>query len=83
MTTTTRAKTTAAIQEVVDGEDESGWIFGMASGLVVAATRDRDDIWDELVLDSGSVSTASPYAWCSDIGVNDKEKGLRARYSKA
>ena len=29
---------------------------------------------DELVLDSGSVSTACPYAWCSDISVNDGDK---------
>ena len=34
----------------------------------------RDDLWDELVLDSGSVSTACPYAWCLDISVNDGEK---------
>ena len=67
VTTTTAAKTTAAIQEVVSGEDEPGWICGMASGSVVAATTDRDDVWDALVLDSGSVSTACPYAWCSDI----------------
>ena len=46
----------------------------MASRSAAAATRDRDDIWDELVLDSGSVSLACPYAWCSDIGVHDKEK---------
>ena len=44
----------------------------MASRSVAAATRDRDDIWDELVLDSGSA--ACPYAWCSDIGVHVKEK---------
>ena len=56
VTTTTAPKTTATIQEVANGEDESGWIFGMASGSLEAATRDRDDIWDELVLDSGSVS---------------------------
>ena len=45
----------------------------MVSGSAVTATRDRVDIWDELVLDSGSVSTACPYAWCSDNVVNDKE----------
>ena len=33
-----------------------------------------DDLWDELVLDSGSVSTACPYAWCSNISVNDGDK---------
>ena len=35
---------------------------------------DTDDLWGELVMDSGSVSTACPYAWCSGISVNDKEK---------
>ena len=42
--------------------------------LVASVTVDTDDLWDELVLDSGSVSTACPCAWCSDISVNDKEK---------
>ena len=32
------------------------------------------DLWDELVLDSGSVSTECPYAWCSDISVNNEDK---------
>ena len=45
----------------------------MVSGSAVASTRDRDDISDELVLCSGSVSTACPCAWCSDTGVNNKE----------
>ena len=35
-----------------------------------------DDLWDELVLDGGSWSTACPYAWCSDISVNDGDKVL-------
>ena len=35
VTSTTAAKTTAGIQEVVSGEDESRWIFGMAGGSVV------------------------------------------------
>ena len=26
------------------------------------------------MLDSGSVSTACPYAWCSDISVNNEDK---------
>ena len=62
----------AVIQEV--DEDESGWIFGVVSRSGVAAMTDRDEVWDELVLDGGSVSTASPYAWCADIRMNDKEK---------
>ena len=68
------AKTAAAIQEVND-ENEPGWIFVMVDGSVASVTTDRDDVWDELVLDSGSVSTACPHAWCSDISVNDKEIG--------
>ena len=39
-----------------------------------SVTTDTDDLWDELVSDSGSVSKACPCAWCSDISVNDKEK---------
>ena len=72
-TTPAAAKTAAAIQDVTD-ENEPGWIFGMVDGSVASVTTDKDDLWDELVLDSGSVSTACPYAWCSDISVNDKEK---------
>ena len=41
---------------------------------VASVTTGTDDLWDELVLDSGSVSTACPYAWCSDISVNDGDK---------
>ena len=70
---TTVAKTAAAIQEVND-EFEPGWIFGMVDGSVASVSTDKDYLWDELVLDSGSVSTACPYAWWSDISVNDKEK---------
>ena len=44
MTTTAAAKTAVAIEEVVNDENESGWIFGMNSGSVAAATRDRDDL---------------------------------------
>ena len=43
-------------------------------GSAAVATTYRDDVWDELVLDSGSVSTACSHAWCSDTGLNDKEK---------
>ena len=52
-TTTTTALKTAAVMQKVD-EDESGWIFGMVSGSEAAAKTDRDEAWDELVLDSGS-----------------------------
>ena len=46
----------------------------MLGGSGVAAATDRDEVWDELVLDSGSVSKACRYSWCADIRVNDKEK---------
>ena len=64
------AKTAASIQEI-NNEQEPGWIFGVMGGSVASVTTGADDLWDELVLDSGSVSTACPYAWCSDISVND------------
>ena len=70
--TTSAAKTAAVIQEV--DEDEPGWIFDVVGRSGTAGSTDRDDAWDELVLDSGSVSTACPYAWYADIRVNDKEK---------
>ena len=35
----------------------------------------RRDKWiSGVMLDSGSVSTACPYAWCSDISVNNEDK---------
>ena len=40
-------------------------------GSVTSVTT---DLWDELVLYSGSVSTACPYTWCSDISVNNENK---------
>ena len=46
----------------------------MGEESVASVTTDKDDLWDWLVLDSGSVSTACPYAWCSDISVNDGDK---------
>ena len=60
-TTPAAAKTTASIQEFND-EQEPGWIFGVMGGSVASVTTGTDDLWDELVLDSGSVSTACPYA---------------------
>ena len=72
VTTSAAAKTAVVIQEV--DEDESGWIFGVVGRSGTAATADRDEVWDELVLDRGSVSAACPYAWCADVRVNDKEK---------
>ena len=55
-------------------EQGPGWIFGVMGESVASVTTSTDDLWDELVLDSGSVSTACPYAWCSDISVNDGDK---------
>ena len=72
-TTPAAAKTAASIQEIND-ENEPGWIFGVTGESVASVTTGTDDLWDELVLDSGSVSTTCPYAWCSDISVNDGDK---------
>ena len=72
-TTPAAAKTAASVQEIND-EHEPGWIFGVMGGSVASVTTGTDDVWDELVLDSGSVSTACPYAWCSDTSVNDGDK---------
>ena len=41
---------------------------------MASVTTGTDNLWDELVLDSGSVSTACPYAWCSDISLNNEDK---------
>ena len=67
------AKTAALIQEF-NVEQGPGWIFGVMGGSVASVTTGTDNLWDELVLDSGSVSTACPYAWCSDISLNIEEK---------
>ena len=72
-TTPAAAETAASIQEIND-EQEPGWIFGVMGGSVASVTTGTDDMWDELVLDSGSVSTACPEAWCSDISVNNEDK---------
>ena len=40
-------------------QDGSSAVMG---GSVASVTTGTDDLWDELVLDSGSVSTACPYA---------------------
>ena len=72
-TTPAAAKTAALIQEFND-EQGPGWIFGVMDGSVALVTTGTDNQWDELVLDSGSVSTACPYAWCSDISLNNEDK---------
>ena len=59
-TTPAAANTAASIQEIND-ENEPGWIFGVMGGSVASVTAGTDDLWDELVLDSGSVSTVCPY----------------------
>ena len=66
-TTPAAAKTAASIQEFNDDQELMG-------GSVASVTTGTDDLWDELVLDSGSVSTACPCAWCSDISVNNEDK---------
>ena len=72
-TTPAAAKTAAFVQEFND-EQEPGWIFGVMGGSVASVTSGTDDLWGELVLNSGSVSTACRYAWCSDISANDGAK---------
>ena len=72
-TTPEAAKTAALIQEF-NVEQGPGWIFGVMGGSVASVTTGTDNLWDELVLDSGSVSTACPYAWCSDISLNNEDK---------
>ena len=72
-TTPAAAKTAASIQEIND-ENEPGWILGVMGGSVASVTTGTDDLWDKLLLDSGSVSTTCPHAWCSDISVNDGDK---------
>ena len=53
------AKTAVTFQEIND-EKEPGRIFGVMGESVASVTTGTDDLWDELVLDSGSVSTACP-----------------------
>ena len=79
-TTPAVAKIAASMQEINE-ENEPGWIFGVMGGSVSSVTTGTDVLWDELVLDSGSVSTACPYAWCSDNSVNDGDKVVPARHS--
>ena len=72
-TTPAAAKTAALIQEF-NVEQGPGWIFGVMGGSVASVTTGTDNLWDELVLDSGSVSTACPCAWCSDTSLNNEDK---------
>ena len=72
-TTPAAAKTATPIQELND-EHEPGWIFDVMGGSVASVTSSADDLWDELLLDNGSVSTAWPSAWCSDISVDNEDK---------
>ena len=69
ITTSAAKKTAASIQEFNDEQEP-----GVMGGSVTSITTGTDDLWNELVLDSGSVSTACPYAWCSDISVNNEDK---------
>ena len=81
-TTPAAAKTAASTQEIND-ENAPGWIFGVTGESVASVTTGTDDLWDELVLDSGSVSTGCPYAWCSDISVNDGDRCTCKTFSNA
>ena len=64
-TTPAAAKTAALLQEF-NVKQVPGWIFGVRGGAVASVTTGTDNLWDELVLDSGSESPACPYAWFSD-----------------
>ena len=67
-TTPAAAKTASSIQEFNDEQEpRDGW-------TVASVSNGTDDLWDELVLGSGSVSTACRYAWCSDISVDNEDK---------
>ena len=52
-TTTSVAAKTAASNQEFNGEQEPGWIFGVMGRSVASVTTGTDDLWDELVLDSG------------------------------
>ena len=78
-TTPAAAKTAASTQEFNDEWQEPGWIFCVMGGSVAAVTIGTDDL-NELVLDSGSVWTACPLEWCSNISVNN-EGSVLAKHS--
>ena len=44
-----------------------------AAAKTAALVQDHN-LWDDLVVDSRSVSAACPYAWCSDISLNNEDK---------
>ena len=79
-TTPAAAKKAASIQEFND-EQEPGWFFGVMGGSVASVTTGTDDLWEELVLDSGSVSKACPYVWCWDICGEQRRQCVSARHS--
>ena len=62
-TTPAAVKTAASIQEF-NVEQEPGRIFGVLGGSMASVATGAHNLWDELVLDSGSVSMACPCAWC-------------------
>ena len=77
-TTPAAAKTAALIQEF-NVEQGSGWIFGVMGGSVASVTTGTDNLWDELVLDSGSVSTACPLVFGHQF--EQRGQGASARHS--
>ena len=52
----------------------------MMGGSVASVTTGADDLWDELLLDSGSVSTGMSMCSVFDISVNNEHKSLSARH---
>ena len=70
-TTPAASKTAASIQEIND-ENEPGWIFGVMGESVASVTTSTDDLWNESwCWTVGRCQRQCPYAWCSDISVND------------
>ena len=79
-TTLAAAETAASIQEFND-EQEPGWVFGVMGGLVASVTTGTDDLWDELVLDSGSVSNGMSVCVVFGHQCEQRRQGVSARHS--
>ena len=74
------AKTAASIQEFND-EQEPGWIFGVVGGSVASVTTGTDDLWDELMLDSGSVVDGMSIRLVFGHQCEQRRQGVSARHS--
>ena len=74
------AKTAASIQEIND-ENEPGWIFGVTGELVASVTTGTDDLWDELVLDSGVGVNGMSVCMVFGHQCERRRQGVPARHS--